>query len=324
MATLLLVHAHPDDESISTGGVMMKAKAHGHRVVLITATRGEVGEIYNMDEAASRPRLGEIRTQELKAACEILGVDRQEFLGYRDSGMVDTADNKDPRSFHQAKLEEAAGKLAVFLREERPDVVVTYAEDGVYGHPDHIKAHYVTNAALDLVEREGAPVKKLLHRHPALGNGGVHEADARRGAPHAEPEHALRRDARRAGDHASRRARLCRPQAPILCRAREPERPQLVLRHDAEPDLRARIRHGVLPAREGHAWLVAPRRRPLRGGRLGRVTAPARLAGRPAAEPAPVEGDRSAAALSRSRRRSRFARHLQLDRVGHLAARPAR
>jgi len=75
--------------------------------------------------------------------------------------MVDTADNKDPRSFHQAKLDEAAGKLAVFIREERPDVVVTYAEDGVYGHADHIKAHQVTNAALDLLEREGLAVKKL-------------------------------------------------------------------------------------------------------------------------------------------------------------------
>jgi len=163
MATLVLVHAHPDDEAISTGGVMMKAKAHGHRVVLVTATRGEVGEIYNMDEAQSRPRLGEIRTEELKNAAEILGVDRQEFLGYRDSGMVDTADNKDPRSFHQAKLEDAAGKLAVLIREERPAVVVTYAEDGVYGHPDHIKAHHVTNAALDILEREGLPVKKIYY-----------------------------------------------------------------------------------------------------------------------------------------------------------------
>jgi len=163
MGTLLLVHAHPDDEAISTGGVMMKAKAHGHRVVNITATRGEAGEIYNMDEAASRPRLGDIRTEELKAAGEILGVDRQEFLGYRDSGMVDTADNKDPRSFHQAPLDEAAGRLAVFIREERPDVVVTYAEDGVYGHPDHIKAHFVTNAALDMLEREGLQPKKLYY-----------------------------------------------------------------------------------------------------------------------------------------------------------------
>jgi N-acetyl-1-D-myo-inositol-2-amino-2-deoxy-alpha-D-glucopyranoside deacetylase len=159
----MLVHAHPDDEAISTGGVMMKAKAHGHRVVLVTATRGEVGEIHNMDPEASRPRLGEIRTEELKAAGEILGVDRIEFLGYRDSGMVDTADNKDPRSFHQARLDEAAAKLAVLVREERPDVVVTYAEDGVYGHPDHIKAYQVTNAALDLLEREGWAPKKLYY-----------------------------------------------------------------------------------------------------------------------------------------------------------------
>ncbi|GAC1509406.1 MAG: PIG-L family deacetylase [Candidatus Dormibacteraceae bacterium] len=163
MGTLMLVHAHPDDEAISTGGVMMKAKAHGHRVVLVTATKGEVGEIYNMDVETSLPRLGEIRTEELKAAGEILGVDRIEFLGYRDSGMVDTADNKDPRSFHQARLDEAAGKLAVFVREERPDVVVTYAEDGVYGHPDHIKAYQVTNAALDLLEREGWAPKKLYY-----------------------------------------------------------------------------------------------------------------------------------------------------------------
>ena len=163
MGTLMLVHAHPDDEAISTGGVMMKAKAHGHRVVLVTATRGEAGEIYNMDEEASRPRLGEIRTGELKAAGEILGVDRIEFLGYRDSGMVDTADNKDPHSFHQARLEEAAAKLAALMRDERPDVVITYAEDGVYGHPDHIKAHYVTNAALDLLEREGWSPKKLYY-----------------------------------------------------------------------------------------------------------------------------------------------------------------
>ena len=160
MGTLFLVHAHPDDEAISTGGVIMKAKAHGHRVVLVTATRGEAGEIYNMDPKQTRPRLAVIRTEELQAAGDLLGVDRIEFLGYRDSGMVDTPENKDPRSFHQARVDEAAGRLAVFLREERPDVVVTYAEDGQYGHPDHMKAHYVTVAALDLLQREGwSPLK---------------------------------------------------------------------------------------------------------------------------------------------------------------------
>ena len=149
MATLLLVHAHPDDEAISTGGVMLKARADGHRVVLVTATRGEVGEIYNMDEAAARPHLGEIREKELEKAAMILKVNRGEFLEYRDSGMVGTADNENPASFHKAPLDEAAGRLVKILREERPDVVVTYAEDGTYGHPDHVKAHYVTNAALD-------------------------------------------------------------------------------------------------------------------------------------------------------------------------------
>src|SRR6266545_5736091 len=104
MGTLLLVHAHPDDESVSTGGAMMKARADGHRVVVVTATRGEAGEIYNMDPEATRPHLGEVRTKELEAAARILGVNRGEFLDYRDSGMAGTPENEDPRSFHQAPL----------------------------------------------------------------------------------------------------------------------------------------------------------------------------------------------------------------------------
>jgi N-acetyl-1-D-myo-inositol-2-amino-2-deoxy-alpha-D-glucopyranoside deacetylase len=163
MGTLLLVHAHPDDEAISTGGVMMKAGADGHRVVLVTATRGEAGEIYNMDPESTRPHLGEVRARELEAAARILGVNRGEFLDYRDSGMVGTPENDDPRSFHQAALDEAAGRLAGVLREERPDVVITYAEDGVYGHPDHIKAHFVTTAALDLLARDGWTPTKLYY-----------------------------------------------------------------------------------------------------------------------------------------------------------------
>jgi LmbE family N-acetylglucosaminyl deacetylase len=161
VSTLLLVHAHPDDEAVSTGGVMMKAHAEGHRVVLVTATRGEVGEISNMDEATSRPRLAEIRTEELRRAGEILGVDRQEFLGYRDSGMRETADNENPASFHQAPLAEAAERLAKILREERPAVVVTYDPTGTYFHPDHLKAHQVTSAALDLLKSEGWELRKL-------------------------------------------------------------------------------------------------------------------------------------------------------------------
>jgi LmbE family N-acetylglucosaminyl deacetylase len=167
VATLFLAHAHPDDEAISTGGVMMRAHQAGHRVVLVTSTRGEEGEIYNMDEAQSRPRLAEIRTEELRRADEILGVDRQEFLGYRDSGMAGRAPNQDAASFNMAPLHEAAERLATILREERPDVVVTYSADGTYGHPDHIKTHYVTVAALDLLAAEGwEPSKLYFHVIP--------------------------------------------------------------------------------------------------------------------------------------------------------------
>jgi LmbE family N-acetylglucosaminyl deacetylase len=94
-------------------------------------------------------------------------VDRQEFLGYRDSGMAGTAANDNPASFHLAPVHEASERLAVLMREERPDVVVTYTSDGTYGHPDHIKAHHTTVAALDLLEREGwAPAKLYLSAIP--------------------------------------------------------------------------------------------------------------------------------------------------------------
>jgi N-acetyl-1-D-myo-inositol-2-amino-2-deoxy-alpha-D-glucopyranoside deacetylase len=167
LATLFLVHAHPDDEAVSTGGVMIRAHEAGHRVVLVTSTRGEEGEIYNMDEEASRPRLAEIRTEELRRAVEMLGVDRQEYLGYRDSGMAGVPSNEEASSFHMALLDEAAERLAVLLREERPEVVVTYDPGGTYGHPDHVKAHRVTVAALDRLAAEGwKPQKLYFHAIP--------------------------------------------------------------------------------------------------------------------------------------------------------------
>jgi LmbE family N-acetylglucosaminyl deacetylase len=167
MTTLLLVHAHPDDECIATGGVMLRAHHDGIRVVLLTATRGEEGDIHNMDAAAVRPRLGEVRTEELMRSITILGVDRHEFLGYRDSGMAGAPSNDDPRAFHAAPLDEAAERVAKVLREERPDVVVTYTPDGTYWHPDHVKAHLATFAALDLTHAEGwSPAKAYMHAVP--------------------------------------------------------------------------------------------------------------------------------------------------------------
>lgn len=176
--TLLLVHAHPDDEAITTGGVMARASDEGRRVVLVTATRGERGEIHNVDEASTRPRLGEVRTEELRRAGGILGVDRQVFLGYVDSGMAGTEGNDDPASFHRAPLLQAAGRLSEVLLEERPDVVVTYGADGIYGHPDHVKAHEVTVAALDLLRDTGRwePAKAYFCAIPRSGLEAVRAA----------------------------------------------------------------------------------------------------------------------------------------------------
>ncbi|HEX4216390.1 MAG TPA: PIG-L family deacetylase [Candidatus Dormibacteraeota bacterium] len=166
-STLLLVHAHPDDESIATGGLILLARRAGMRVVLITCTAGEEGEVHNLDEAEARPRLGEIRLAELRRASDLLGVDRLHLLGYRDSGMAGTATNRHPRSFYGAALGEVAGRVAGVLREERPDTVVTYAADGTYGHPDHIKAHQATMAAITLEAAAGRhPRRCLLHAVP--------------------------------------------------------------------------------------------------------------------------------------------------------------
>src|SRR5260370_42017089 len=106
-----------------------------------------------MDEKATRPHLGEVRTKELEKAAGILGVNRSVFLGYRDSGMVGTADNENAKSFHQAPLEEAAGRLEPILREEWRAHVATYADDGTYGHPAHLPARQAANAAPALLTK---------------------------------------------------------------------------------------------------------------------------------------------------------------------------
>jgi N-acetyl-1-D-myo-inositol-2-amino-2-deoxy-alpha-D-glucopyranoside deacetylase len=149
--TLMTVHAHPDDETIGTGGTMKRAVAAGRRVVLVTGTRGELGEIVvpDMDTADNHRKLGEIRAVELERAMGRLGITEWENLGYRDSGMMDTDGNHDPRCFWQADLDEAAGRLTWFVRQYRPDVITTYNAFGGYGHPDHIRTHDVAVRAFD-------------------------------------------------------------------------------------------------------------------------------------------------------------------------------
>ena len=154
--TLMTVHAHPDDETIGTGGLMAKAVAAGHRVVLVTCTRGELGEIVvpDMDTPDNHRRLGEIRAGELERAMAALGVTEWENLGYRDSGMMDTDGNRDPRCFWQADLDEAVRRLTWLVRIHQPDVMTTYNAFGGYGHPDHIRTHDVGVRAF---ERAGDP-----------------------------------------------------------------------------------------------------------------------------------------------------------------------
>lgn len=149
--TLLAVHAHPDDESMSTGGTLARYSREGVRTVLVTCTGGEVGEMLDPDRAIdeAKPRLAEIRRVELECAVETLGIARLYLLGYRDSGMVDTPDNDDPRGFHRADFDEATGRLVEIIRRERPRVILAYNEFGGYGHPDHIMAHRIAVAAFD-------------------------------------------------------------------------------------------------------------------------------------------------------------------------------
>ena len=155
---LLLVHAHPDDETIGTGATMARYAAEGVQVTLVTCTLGEEGEVL-LDEFAhlaadQQDSLGEHRQTELAAAMRELGVTDWRLLGgpgrFRDSGMVGTASNANPASFWQADLLEAAIELVGIIREVRPQVVVTYDDFGGYGHPDHIKAHRVTHYAVAL------------------------------------------------------------------------------------------------------------------------------------------------------------------------------
>jgi len=145
--TLMVVFAHPDDESFGIGGTMARyGDDPAVQVVLVCATRGEAGEI--SDPALADPeRLGEVREGELRCACRRLRVDRLHFLGYRDSGMAGTPENQDPRSLAMANSDEVAGRITALIRLERPDVVVTHDESGGYGHPDHIAVHHHTKAA---------------------------------------------------------------------------------------------------------------------------------------------------------------------------------
>ena len=163
---LLLVHAHPDDESISNGVTMAKYVAQGAQVTLVTCTRGEEGEVLVPElshlAAAHDDNLGAHRILELENAMKVIGVSDHRFLGnYRDSGMMGTDPNNRPECFWQADLDEAALKLVEIIREVRPQVLITYDEFGGYGHPDHIQAHRVAMRGAELARERGWDIPKI-------------------------------------------------------------------------------------------------------------------------------------------------------------------
>ncbi|HYN70070.1 MAG TPA: PIG-L family deacetylase [Candidatus Eisenbacteria bacterium] len=169
--TLMTVHAHPDDESIGTGGTMAKAVHDGRRVVLVTCTRGELGDIVvpELDTPDGHRHLAETRTAELEAAMGELGVTEWENLGYRDSDMMGRIGNLDPRNFWQADLDDAARRLTWLVRTHRPHVMTTYNDFGGYGHPDHIRTHDV---AIRAFARAGDPAWYPEQLAPEAGGTG--------------------------------------------------------------------------------------------------------------------------------------------------------
>lgn len=171
---LLAVHAHPDDETITMGGLLALCADRGIATSVICCTDGKVATIFDPEYAAHedeiRPRLKEIREAELRRAGEILGVSEINFLEFGDSGMAGTETNNAPGAFWRADFDEAVGRVVAYIRRFRPHVVVTYDGNGGYGHPDHIQAHRVTLVAVEAANaavypEAGAPwrVSKLYY-----------------------------------------------------------------------------------------------------------------------------------------------------------------
>jgi LmbE family N-acetylglucosaminyl deacetylase len=156
--TLMAVHAHPDDESSSTGGVLARYADEGVRTVVVTCTNGELGDapggIKPGEEGHDEAEVARIRRGELERACETLGVAHLEMLGYHDSGMVDWEYKDRPDVFCNVAVADAAERLSRLFEKYQPDVVVTYDELGGYDHPDHVHASRVTMAA---VAQQGIP-----------------------------------------------------------------------------------------------------------------------------------------------------------------------
>jgi len=159
VSTLVCFHAHPDDESIATGGSIARAAAEGHRVVLVMGTDGRHGE--KPADLAEGESLQDRRAAETERSAKVLGVKKVYWLGYNDSGMTGWPQNKEPNSFIGADVETAALALAKILQDEQADVFTCYDWHGGYGHPDHIQVHRVGHRAADIAIANGQNIRVL-------------------------------------------------------------------------------------------------------------------------------------------------------------------
>ena len=168
--TLLAVHAHPDDESSSTGGVLARYSAEGVRTVLVTCTNGEFGDgpdhVKPGQDGHDEDQVAKTRLAELERACEHLGVTHAELLGYHDSGMPDWPYKERPDVFWNVPFEEPVERVLELFRRYRPDVVVTYHDNGGYNHPDHLRAHQVAVRACELAGDSGPAKLYYIARRP--------------------------------------------------------------------------------------------------------------------------------------------------------------
>lgn len=161
--TLMAVHAHPDDEASSTGGVLAAYSDQGVRTIVVTCTNGEFGDgpagIKPGDDGHDTADVAQRRIAELREACKHLGVTELELLGYHDSGMPDWEYRNSPEAFCNVPLENVIDRIGALIEKYQPQVVITYDPDGAYQHPDHVHA---ARAAIGAVEKTGVPAKLYL------------------------------------------------------------------------------------------------------------------------------------------------------------------
>ncbi len=162
MATIVYCHAHPDDEASQTSGVLARAAAEGHRVVVVFATNGDHGEV--AADAVEGETVADHRRREAAASAAALGLARVAWLGYADSGMAGWDQNDHEDSLHRADLDEAASRLAAVVDEERADVLIGYDWHGGYGHPDHVKVHHVARRAAELAAARPRLLESTMNR----------------------------------------------------------------------------------------------------------------------------------------------------------------